>query len=69
MFDDDTVIFIVVINEEEQYSIWPDLSPFRMVGAVPASRVPKRSVLRISGRCGPICVRQAFAAILKKRSA
>jgi MbtH protein len=24
MFDDDSVIFIVVINEEEQYSIWPE---------------------------------------------
>jgi MbtH protein len=24
MFDDDSIIFIVVINEEEQYSIWPE---------------------------------------------
>jgi MbtH protein len=24
MFDDDSVIFLVVINEEEQYSVWPE---------------------------------------------
>jgi MbtH protein len=24
MFDDDSVIMLVVINEEEQYSIWPE---------------------------------------------
>jgi MbtH protein len=24
MFDDDSITFAVVINEEEQYSIWPE---------------------------------------------
>jgi MbtH protein len=24
MFDDETVIFAVVMNDEEQYSIWPE---------------------------------------------
>jgi MbtH protein len=24
MFDDDSVVMIVVINDEEQYSIWPE---------------------------------------------
>ncbi|QQP93604.1 MbtH family protein (plasmid) [Skermanella sp. TT6] len=27
MFDDDSVVFTVVINDEEQYSIWPEFKP------------------------------------------
>ncbi|UEM24883.1 MbtH family NRPS accessory protein (plasmid) [Skermanella mucosa] len=27
MFDDESVVFAVVINDEEQYSIWPEFKP------------------------------------------
>jgi MbtH protein len=27
MFDDETALFVVVINIEEQYSIWPEFKP------------------------------------------
>lgn len=54
--------FHVVVNEEEQYSIWPNHKPvpagWRTVGV----SGPKEDCLATSSGCGPTCARSACAA-------
>ncbi len=43
LFDDDTIPFLILINAERQYSIWPDVLP------VPAGWQPVRGPMSRQG--------------------
>lgn len=44
-WDDETTVFEVVINGEEQYSIWPDYKPIPSGWAIVGRRGSKRECL------------------------
>ncbi len=58
VFDREDILFQVVVNHEEQYSIWPDYKAvpqgWRTVGK---SGLKKRNAWPTSKRSGPTCVR------------
>ena len=57
MFDDEDRTFQVVVNHEEQYSIWPADREIPPAGAPRGPAAPRRSVSPTSTRCGPTCAR------------
>jgi MbtH protein len=59
MADDveDTTVYVVVVNHEEQYSIWPDYKAIPNGCARWDARARKKSAWPISKRSGPICGR------------
>jgi uncharacterized protein YbdZ (MbtH family) len=54
---EDKTIYKVVVNHEEQYSIWPVDRENALGGPMRARAALRKSVWRISRRFGPICAR------------
>lgn len=53
----DTRSYLVVLNDEEQYSIWLADRELPLAGGPRAPRAAGRSAWRTSGPCGPTCGR------------
>ncbi len=54
---EDTTIYKVVVNHEEQYSIWP-ADRENALGWHDAGKIgPNRNAWTTSKRCGPTCAR------------
>ena len=58
-WDDEDTTFEVVINHEEQYSIWPD---YKEIPPGWANRVASRNAWRTSMKSGPTCARSVCAS-------
>jgi len=50
---ENNTIYNVVVNHEEQHSIWPAERKILRVGRMPARAVPKQTVWPISRKFGP----------------
>jgi len=50
---EDTTIYKVVMNHEEQYSIWPDYKEIRGAGNMLVSRALRQNVWPISSKLEP----------------
>lgn len=62
VFDRDDVTFTVVINHEEQYSIWPTFKTIPAGWKAVGKTGSKRNVSTTLSRCGPTCARSACAS-------
>ena len=58
---DENTTYNVVMNHEEQYSIWPDYKALPAGWTAVGKTGRRTTALRTSTQCGPTCVRSACA--------
>ena len=60
-FDDDNGTFYVLVNDEDQHSLWPTFADVPAGGGWSSARAPAPTALPTSRRTGPTCGRGACA--------
>ena len=60
-FDDDSGSFFVLVNDEEQHSLWPTLPMFQTAGGWFTAKRTAQRVWTTSKRTGPIYGRRVCA--------
>ena len=64
---EDNTIYKVVVNHEEQYSIWPADRETRSAGTMKGRRARKLNASLTSRRSGPTCGRSVYARRWKSK--
>jgi MbtH-like protein len=60
-FDDDNGAFYVLVNDEDQHSLWPTFVGVPPAGGLPSARAPAPTAWPTSRRTGPTSARTACA--------
>ena len=60
-FDDEDGTFVVVVNDEEQHSLWPTFADVPAAGRWYSVKPPARRVWKTSSSTGPTCGRKVSA--------